>query len=119
MPKTHYRHLSDEDRLTITTMGMAGHSEPEIAKKLQRSRSTIHRERRRNACNDGKYRRRKATLRAAARRNLASRRPHYTKRQWRKIDRLLIEDWSPEQIAKTLKVKRTMQISHQSIYRHV
>src|SRR5206468_221311 len=119
MPKAHYHHLTDEERQTMTAMGMAGYSESEIATKLQRSRSTIHRERRRNACHDGKYRRSKATLRAAARRKLASRRSHYTKRQWTKIDQLLMKNWSPEQIAGTLKAKRTMKISHQSIYRHI
>ena len=119
MPKAHYHHLTDEERLTITTMGMAGYSEPEIATKLQRSRSTIHRERRRNACNDGKYRRRKATLRAAARRKLASRRSHYTKRQWNKVDRMLLDKWSPDQISLVLKAKKIMTISHQSIYRHI
>ena len=119
MPKTRYRHLSDEERRTMTALGMAGYSEPEIARKLQRSRSTIHRERRRNRCRDGKYRRYKATLRAAARRKSASRRSHYTKRQWRIIDRLLMKKWSPEQIAETLKAERTMTISHQSIYRHI
>src|SRR5689334_16274047 len=106
MPKAHYHHLTDEERLTITTMGLAGYGEPAIAETLKRSRSTIHRERRRNACPDGKYRRYKANRRARARRRAAARRPHYTARQWRQVDRLLKKWWSPEQIAATLTAER-------------
>jgi len=119
MPKARYRHITEDERRTMTAMGMAGFNESEIAKALGRSRSTINRERRRNACNDGKYRRYKANLRSIARRKQASRRSHYTKRHWRKIDKMLLDKWSPEQISAVLKAKHICTISHQSIYRYV
>jgi len=100
-------------------MGMAGHSETAIAAKLGRSRSTINRERRRNACRDGHYRRIKATRRANARRKLASRRSHYSAEEWALIDRFIAIRWSPEQIAASLEDLGTLTISHQSIYRHI
>lgn len=119
MPTKQYHHLTDEDRRTITAMGMAGYSETAIAVKLGRSRSTINRERRRNACRDGHYRRIKATRRANARRKVASRRSHYTPEEWALIDRFIAIRWSPEQIAASLKHQGIVTISHQSIYRHI
>lgn len=120
MPKKKpYHHFSDDERSTMTAMGMSGFTESQIARSLGRSRSTIHRERRRNVCRDGKYRRQKATWKAAARRKHASRRSHYTPKQWAVIDSLIHEKWSPEQIAKTVKASHGITISHQSIYRHI
>jgi len=117
--KTPYHHISDAERCSMTAMGMAGCTESQIAQSLGRSRSTIHRERRRNVCRDGKYRRQKATWKAAARRKSASRRSHYTTKEWAVIDGLLTEKWSPEQIAMSVKSTHAITISHQSIYRHI
>jgi len=50
-----YHHLTMDERNVIYRMRFLGHSDAEIARCLGRHRSTINRERKRNAMGDGRY----------------------------------------------------------------
>ena len=68
-PLRKYHHLTAEERFLIAALGSRGWSNPEIAEELGRDRTTIWRERRRNATPyDGGYRSARAHERAIARR---------------------------------------------------
>jgi transposase, IS30 family len=131
----HYDHLCAEERGTIMAMTLEGRSVRAIAGVLNRSASTVSRERRRNGWKRdrergpigrpavaGGYDAKGAGLRAARLKRKA--------RRARKLARAsalwgVVRDWlgkyySPEQIAGTLKRRypgeKTMQVSHETIY---
>lgn len=65
-----YHQLTDEERYTIATLRKEGLNQAQIAQRLQRHRSTISREVRRNAARlDGAYRAQKAIERTNGRRS--------------------------------------------------
>ena len=120
-----YPRLNINEREEIS-LGLAkGLSQREIAALLGRSPSTISREINRNTVNGHLYRAVKAQRRAN--------RLTHTTRKRRKLDiheplkQFVLEQldqlWSPEQIAKRLKivypVDMTMRISHESIYSYL
>ena len=39
--------------------------------------------------------------------------------QWERVEALLREEWSPEQVSGHLRLKRELAISHETIYRHI
>ena len=115
-----YRQLNAEERSVLAALRTEGLSVAEIARHLGRHRSTIWRELRRNcAPYDGGYRSRRAHQRAHARRWRTRRHRQFTSGQWARVEELLREEWSPEQVAGYLRRQRAMQISHETIYRHV
>jgi IS30 family transposase len=96
--------LSMEERVLLSQLHAAGRTDAEIGERLQRSRSTIWRERQRNAQADGSYAPVSAQQKAVQRRRA---RPLV-----RKLDRpalneavreRLTQEWSPEQIAGRLE----------------
>lgn len=117
-----YRQLTREERYMIGQLRRQGCSLGEMARLMGRDRSTIWREIRRNSChhNDGAYRPSHAQERTNGRRVRSRRGSHYDPGQWARIEQLLIhEQWSPEQIANTLRGSGALRISYQTIYRHV
>jgi transposase, IS30 family len=97
-----YSHLLDQERDQIAVMRLAGHSISAIASALQRAKSTVSRELRRNALPSGRY----SPLHAAGAYQLRRRREAILeKNQTLKTfvyDRLA-EGWTPEQISGWLK----------------
>jgi IS30 family transposase len=74
----------------------------------------------RNSTNhDGYYRPQLADWYARGRRSRSRRNQRFTRADWARVDRLLRQDWSPEQIAGRLRRRRELAISHETIYRHV
>jgi IS30 family transposase len=120
MSKKPYYHLTLEQRCQIFTLRSNGKLQSEIARYLQVSASTISRELKRNS---GKrdYRYQQAHKKACNRRSAASCRPYkVTKAIIKRIEKHLRNDqWSPEQIAGRLKYEGVIEISHETIYRHV
>lgn len=115
-----YRQLSEEERYVISRLTRHGCSCRFIAAALDRSPSTISRERRRNAtAHDGHYRAEKAQQYAVARRRRSRRNSQYSQQDWDEVERLLRRKWSPQQIAGRRKLKRTRTMSKESIYRYV
>jgi IS30 family transposase len=91
----------------------------EIAKLINRHRSTIYREVARNRSNDGKYRCSKAQEKTNGRRSRSRRNMHFDGAELAVVRRYLKADWSPEQISGTLAKDGVLNISHETIYRYV
>jgi IS30 family transposase len=92
------------------------HCQSGIADALNRDKSTISREVRRNRGLRG-YRPGQAQRLALARRE-ARARPRIAPGTWKRVESLLREDWSPEQISGCLSMEQGLHVSHEWIYRH-
>lgn len=115
-----YRHLTQEERYRIAALRVEGLSQAEIARRMRRSASTISREVKRNAYpTDGRYRAEHAHSMARGRRWSARRGSHFSAEEWRKVESLLRRDYSPEQVSGRMRMKKSLRISHETIYRHV
>ena len=120
---SHYKHLDKIERQEISILKKKGYSVNEIALEIGRHRSSIYREIRRNIVN-GEYLGKKAQHRAYVRRK-------YSKYQSMCIvedmklreyieTRLLIDKWSPEQIAGRLASEAGLEkVSTPSIYKYI
>jgi transposase, IS30 family len=115
-----YRQLTDRERYMISALRKQGVHAAAIARNLGRHRSTICREVQRNSARwDGGYRPSKAVERSNGRRSRSRKKSQFGPAEWRCVLELLDQDWSPEQISGHLRAKRTLSISHETIYRHV
>ncbi len=115
-----YRQITQEERYRISALRQAGFWPAEIARRLRRHRSTIAREVARNGSRwDGRYRPSKAQERANGRRSRSRRNRRFAARAWQRVEGLLRRDWSPEQVAGSLRRSGELSISHETIYRHV
>ena len=112
-----YKQLTQEERYQISALLKAGHDQSEIAMILKRDKSTISRELGRNAGLRG-YRPIQAQ-RLADERRQSKAKTHIADTVWTNVERLLRQDWSPEQISLWLKAEKQMSISHEWIYQYV
>jgi IS30 family transposase len=113
-----YMHLTEEERYQIDDLQREGFSQAMIAKRLERSGSTISRELHRNQGERG-WRPRQAQLKATER--LSARGAGNAQRAsdaaWEYAKKHLQNDqWSPEQIAGRLQLDGQESISHETIY---
>jgi IS30 family transposase len=102
-----YKQLTEGDRYTLAALKRQGLSFTNIAKVMNRHRSTIYREVKRNSCwiIDGSYRPTKAQRRTRARRRRSRRNQHFTPQDYKEVRKLIRKDWSPEQITGHLKTE--------------
>jgi IS30 family transposase len=115
-----YRQLNAEERSVLAALRTMGLSRAEMARQMGRHRSTVGRELKRNAAPyDGWYRAARAHQRAHARRYRSRRNSQFDGAQWARVEELLKEEWSPEQVSGHLGRRREFEISHETIYRHV
>ena len=115
-----YRQLNLVERSAMATLKRLGFGMGEIALHVGRHRSTVWRELRRNAApHDGWYRAVRAQERAVARRKRSRRNSQFGADQWARVETLLREEWSPEQVSGYLARKKELSISHETIYRHI
>ena len=115
-----YRQITSDERYMIARLRQHGFNQAEIADILGRHRSSISRECRRNcSAGHGPYRPRTAAERARARRTRSRRNSQFTAYDWGRVEHLLRQRWSPEQIAGRLQRAGTLSISHETIYTHV
>jgi len=115
-----YHQITSEERYTLAAMRRQGATVEQIAKTLNRHRSTIYRELERNSCADGHYRRQKAQKRANGRRRRSRQRARFGTEDWKLVWHWLVrEQWSPKQIAGTARRWSWLNISHETIYRHI
>ena len=115
-----YRQITAVERYTLMALQVQGLTPAAIARALGRHRSTITRELRRNRTRyDGYYRPELADVYARGRRSHSRRSQQFTRANWRRVEALLREDWSPEQIAGRLRRRRVLTIGHETIYRHI
>ena len=113
--------LNEDERYFIADHISRGRSQKWISDQLGRHPSTISRELRRNQCVDGTYRFYQAQKRAVSRKRFRTVLPKiYRGELRRKINSLLLRNWSPEQISNYLRMTGfKFQISHQTIYKYV
>jgi transposase, IS30 family len=116
-----YTHLTEMERYQIDELLREGFSQLEIARRLNRSPSTLSRELRRNRGGRG-WRPRQAHLNAQERltergsanaRKVSDAAWEYAK------NHLQNEQWSPEQIAGRLRLEKGDTISHETIYQRI
>ena len=115
-----YRHLSMEERYQIAAMRGQRVAMVEIARALDRHRSTVYREVRRNSSvHDGFYRATHSVQKASARKHRSLRNLRYGSPEMAVIEERLRWNWSPEQIVGWLRKQGQRAMSHETIYRHV
>ncbi len=112
-----YTQLTQEERYQIHALMKAGHSQTELATVLGRHKSTISREFARNRGLRG-YRPKQAhQLSIQRRQNKAQ--PRICRTGWSRVEQLLREDWSPEQISLWFKKHDGIVVSHEWIYQYI
>ena len=117
-----FTHLTPEERDEIAVMRVQGQSLNDIAHKLQRPKSTISRELRRNRSPVyDVYLSHRAQQRAMERKSIAHQRPRLKSGKIRQyVTRKLKHGWSPEQIAGRLSTEYpSLSISHEAIYQYL
>ena len=115
-----YRQITSEERYRISALRREGYCPAAIARRLGRHRGTISRELERNCSPwDGSYRPSKAQEQANGRRSRSRRNRRFEHRDWKRVESLLREDWSPEQVSGSLRRTGVLSISHETIYRYV
>ena len=117
-----YNQLTLCERYTISRLRMAGYGAARIAEILGRHRSTIHREVQRNSvlqCERWTYRPIKAQKKRNRRLKWTRRGRQHAQWQYLRVERLLRKQWSPQQVAGTIKKQGEFSISFQTIYRYV
>lgn len=112
-----YAQLTREQRYQIEALLKAGQSQTEIAALVGVHKSTISRELKRNSGLRG-YRPKQAQ-RLAENRRQDKAQPWIATETWDWVERLLREDWSPEQISGWLALTKGWSISHEWIYLYV
>ena len=112
-----YTQLTREQRYQIFALLNAGQNQSRIAALLDCHKSTISRELRRNCGKIGYHPRQAAEL--ARTRHRDAYRPRIAHHTWQQIERLLQQQWSPEQITGRLKLVKQQTVSHERIYLYV
>jgi len=112
-----YTQLTQEERYQIYILKKAEYSQAEIAGLLERDKSTISRELRRNRGLKG-YRPQQAHQLALMRR-YDKMQPRLGDEVWQQGEALICEEWSPEQIVGRIAMKQGVSISHEWIYQYV
>lgn len=112
-----YTQLTSEQRYQIYALLKKNHTQTEIAQVLGVHKSTICREIKRNTGARG-YRPKQAHDLALRRRDEKVR-FEITDSTWQRVEQLLREDWSPEQISLWLSEEGERSVSHESIYQYI
>lgn len=113
-----YYQLTREQRYQISALRGTGLNQKAIAAELGVAPSTISRELRRNS-SSGRYDPQAADALSRRRRSTAAKARRITDTVWNRVDDLLCQEWSPEQISGRLEEGEGIRISHESIYRRV
>ena len=111
-----YHQLTQAQRYQIYALQKTGHPGSEIADVIQVHKSTVSRELKRNRGQRG-YRPQQAQRLAVRRRPKGA--PRITVEMWVLVEKLLRQEWSPEQISGRLKKEQGVRISHEWIYQYV
>ncbi len=112
-----YTQLTREQRYQIYALKKEGHNRTAIARNVGVHKATVSRELTRNLGARG-YRPKQADELAQQRQKQRVR-PRITVAQWRQVEELLRQEWSPEQISGRLALEAQRSISHERIYQYV
>jgi transposase, IS30 family len=113
-----YTHLTQDERYQIAILDKAGHNQSDIARVMNRQKSTIGREMKRNRGERG-YRPKQAHEFSQARMRACENGPRVAAQTWAFAEAKLAELWSPEQICGHLKTNGQPGISHETIYQRI
>ena len=116
--KTNYKHLTVEQRYLIQVELKSASSIKMIADKLNVHRSTVYRELQRNLGKKG-YRFKQAQSKRQARSLTKVKKKKLTPSLVSRVNNMLKEKFSPEQISGRLKKVSKISISPETIYKHV
>ena len=112
-----YTQLTENKRYQIYSLKSAGHTQTYIAQHTGVHKSTISRELKRNQGKRG-YRPKQAHCFALQRRSQKVTQ-RITEYEWGRVEILLREDWSPEQVSNWLKNNEDINISTEWIYQYI
>jgi IS30 family transposase len=113
-----YTHLTQDERYQISILNKAGHDQSDIARVMNRNKSTISREVKRNRGDRG-YRPKQAHEFSQARVRERENGSRVSAVTWAFAEAKLAELWSPEQISGYLKINAQPGISHETIYQRI
>lgn len=115
-----YKHLTQEERNELVVLLKRNETIRDIARKLQRSPSSISREIKRNN-GKSRYRAHTAQKRSFDKQHKAHKKQRLKSNALRiEVERMLNRQWSPELIAVRLKKQKDLPtISHESIYQWI
>ena len=119
---SHYKHISIKEREKILVYRERGYSISKIAQELNRNKSTISRELKRNSSRTREYSAVKAQEKYEIRRQFCKRDKILNANEELRLEiKFLIEEyhWSPEEISNRLKLEGTGSISYITIYRAI
>ncbi|MBM4056607.1 MAG: IS30 family transposase [Planctomycetes bacterium] len=114
------KHITVEQRYTISVMKIQGYSQIQISKAIDKDKSTVSRELRRNC--DGRsgcYKHELAQRKYEQRIKDKPKNLRFTEQVKQFVDKRLLEDYSPEQIAGRAKIEGVDCVSHERIYQYV
>lgn len=113
-------HLTYEQRYTIEILLQSNESKSSIANKLNLNKSVISREVKRNSDQrSGEYKAKLAQKKYCERLVTKPKRKKATTELIAKIEDLIKEDYSPEQVTGVLKKRQEPHLSHEWIYQHI
>jgi IS30 family transposase len=112
-----YTQLTCEQRYQIYALMKASHNQTQIALIVGCHKSTISREVRRNRGRKVYFAKLAQVL--ARRRRRRSHGPRIAAKTWQLVERLLRQEWSPEQICGKLKREKRPAVSPERIYQYV
>ena len=113
-------HLTVEQRYTIDVMIRNGYKQKDIAKAINKDKSVVSRELKRNKdMRSGEYRYDLAQRKYDKRNKDKPKRILFTPEVQQNVESLLKEDYSPEQIVGTLKKQNKETVSVERIYQHI
>ena len=112
-----YTQLGLPERYQIYALLQAGWSIAQVARWMRRSRSTIYRELSRNR--GGKGWRPAQAYELALSRRMGKTGARLDAAVWTEVERLIRDDWSPEQICRRFRHEDNVRISHEWIYQYV
>jgi len=113
-------HLTQKQRYTICCMLKQGYKKSEIARSINKNRSVIYNEVKRNSDKrNGVYNDELANKKYAKRQKEKPKYKRFTSSIKEETEILLQEDYSPEQVVGTLKKQNKKTVSVERIYQHI
>lgn len=113
-------HITKEQRYTISRMSKMGCSQTLIAETIERCKSVVCRELQRNSdSRNNEYREDLAQRKTDIRHKNKPKKVYFTAEVKSNVDKLLKQDYSPEQVVGTLKKEGKATVSVERIYQYI
>jgi IS30 family transposase len=114
------KHLTKEQRYTISQMRMQGYKQNDISKVIGKDKSVISRELKRNCdIRNGEYKADLAQRKYEQRQQTKPKKIKFTETIKQLVNKWIENDYSPEQISGRAKIEGLECVSHERIYQYV